>query len=237
MCKEIIGVVMRTILVLIVLFAIAKIIGKKQISQLNLFDYIMGITIGSIAADISLDINKNLIAGLTSLFIYVIVSLLISFITMKSIILRRFLNGVPTILVEKGNIIESGLRKTKIDVNALLEEARNSGYFDLDEIEYALMEANGKISFLPKEKHKPVTKKDIVKVVDNSFLVANVIIDEKILEENLRQMKKNKKWLMKQLKIYGFNDSKGIILATLDNNEKLKIYKKNIDVKQNSILE
>ena len=156
---------------------------------------------------------------------------------MKSIILRRFLNGVPTILVEKGNIIESGLRKTKIDVNALLEEARNSGYFDLDEIEYALMEANGKISFLPKEKHKPVTKKDIVKVVDNSFLVANVIIDEKILEENLRQMKKNKKWLMKQLKIYGFNDSKGIILATLDNNEKLKIYKKNIDVKQNSILE
>ena len=81
------------------------------------------------------------------------------------------------------------------------------------------------------------TKKDIVKVVDNSFLVANVIIDEKILEENLRQMKKNKKWLMKQLKIYGFNDSKGIILATLDNNEKLKIYKKNIDVKQNSILE
>lgn len=237
MYKEIIGVVMRTILVLIVLFAIAKIIGKKQISQLNLFDYIMGITIGSIAADISLDINKNLIAGLTSLFIYVIVSLLISFITMKSIILRRFLNGVPTILVEKGNIIESGLRKTKIDVNALLEEARNSGYFDLDEIEYALMEANGKISFLPKEKHKPVTKKDIVKVVDNSFLVANVIIDEKILEENLRQMKKNKKWLMKQLKIYGFNDSKGIILATLDNNEKLKIYKKNIDVKQNSILE
>lgn len=147
MYKEIIGVVMRTILVLIVLFAIAKIIGKKQISQLNLFDYIMGITIGSIAADISLDINKNLIAGLTSLFIYVIVSLLISFITMKSIILRRFLNGVPTILVEKGNIIESGLRKTKIDVNALLEEARNSGYFDLDEIEYALMEANGKISF------------------------------------------------------------------------------------------
>ena len=75
MYKEIIGVVMRTILVLIVLFAIAKIIGKKQISQLNLFDYIMGITIGSIAADISLDINKNLIAGLTSLFIYVIVSL------------------------------------------------------------------------------------------------------------------------------------------------------------------
>lgn len=68
-------------------------------------------------------------------------------------------------------------------------------------------------------------------------MVANVIIDEKILEENLRQMKKNKKWLMKQLKIYGFNDSKGIILATLDNNEKLKIYKKNIDVKQNSILE
>jgi len=237
MDNEIFDIILRTILVLIILFCIAKIIGKKQISQLNLFDYILGITIGSIAADISLDIEKNLMAGIVSIFIYVVFSLLISYLTIHNITLRRFLNGVPTVLVEKGKIIENGLRKSKIDVNALLEEARSCGYFNLDDIDYAIMEANGKISFLPKEGNKSVTKKDIGKVKDNSFLVANVIIDETVLEENLNQMKKDRKWLEKQLKIKGYKNEKGILLATLDNNDKLVIYHKNIDIKQNSVLE
>jgi len=228
--NEILQVIARTILMLIILFIIAKIIGKKQISQLNLFDYILGITIGSIAADISLDIEKNLMAGVVCIVIYAVFSLILSYLTMRSIVLRRFFNGVPTILVEKGKIIEKGLKKSKIDVNSLLEEARNSGYFNLDDIDYALMEANGKISFLPKEENKPVTKKDMVKVKDNSFLVANVIIDEKILKENLKQVKKDEKWLKKQLSVKGYKDEKGILLATVDNNDKLIIYNKNIEV-------
>lgn len=121
----------RSVLVLIILFFSTKLLGKKQISQLSLYDYIVGITIGSVVADISLDIEKDIIAGLSCLFVYIFFSYFVSFISLKSIKLRRFFLGVPTILIERGKIIESGLKKSKIDVNELLAEARLSGYFDI----------------------------------------------------------------------------------------------------------
>lgn len=234
---ELLNVIYRTFLVLIILFFLAKLMGKKQISQMNLFDYVIGITIGSIAADISLDIEKDIIAGISCLVIYVIASLLINYITKKSIVLRRYIIGVPTVLVEKGVIIESGLNKVKINVSDLLEEARNSGYFNLEDIDYALMESNGKISFLPKEEQKPATKKDMKIKLKEQSLTTNVIIDEDILEENLADLNKDKKWLKQQLEVNGFKDSKGILLATVDVNEKFKIYKKGQKVKHRSLLE
>lgn len=234
---EILNIMFRTTLVLVILFFLAKLMGKKQISQMTLFDYIIGITIGSIAADISLDIEKNLIAGIISLSIYVLFSLILSYITMKSITLRRYIIGVSTTLVEKGKIIESGLRKSKVNINELLEEARNSGYFNIEEIDYALMESNGKISFLPKDEYKSVTKKDMKLKLNKQSLTANLIIDETILDENLLDVNKDRNWLLQQLKINGFNDEKGILLATLDINEKLKIYKKNEKVEHKSLLE
>ena len=115
--KELLSIIYRTVLVLVILFLIAKVIGKKQVSQLNLFDYIVGITIGSIAADISLDIEKDLVAGIMSLFLYGFFATFISYITMKNMSLRRFFIGVPTILVEHSKIVESGLKKAKIDLN------------------------------------------------------------------------------------------------------------------------
>lgn len=234
---EILNIMFRTTLVLVILFFLAKLMGKKQISQMTLFDYIIGITIGSIAADISLDIEKSLLAGIISLSIYVLFSLILSYITMKSIILRRYIIGVSTTLVEKGKIIESGLRKSKVNINELLEEARNSGYFNIEEIDYALMESNGKISFLPKDEYKSVTKKDMKLKLNKQSLTANLIIDEKILDENLLDVNKDRKWLLQQLKINGFENEKGILLATIDINEKLKIYKKNEKVEHKSLLE
>ena len=211
--------------------------GKKQISQMNLFEYIIGITIGSIAADISLDIEKNLIAGIVSLSIYVVFSLVLSYVTMKSIFLRRYIIGVSTVLVERGKIIESGLRKAKVNINELLEEARNNGYFNIEEIDYALMEANGKISFLPKVEYQLVTKKDMKLKINKQSLTVNLIIDETILDENLIDINKDRKWLLQQLKINGFDSEKGLLLATVDINEKVKLYKINEKVEHKSLLE
>lgn len=234
---EIIKICYRTIIVLIVLFLIAKMVGKKQVSQLNLFDYIVGITIGSIAADISLDIEKDLIAGLISLFLYGFSAYLISILTLKSIKARRFFTGVPTVLVENSKIIESGLKKTKIDINELLAEARIAGYFDLSEIEYAIMEVNGNISFLPREKEKPVTKKDMKIKCNDGGLTANVIIDSNYMENNMSAIGKDKKWLDQELKIQGHNDYSDILLATVDGNSKLTIYRKNVKPEKNTVLE
>lgn len=204
---------------------------------MNLYDYIIGITIGSVVADISLDIEKNFLFGVIALLIFCLSETLISYLTNKSISLRRFINGVPTVLIENNKIIESGLSKSKIDVNDLLSEARVNGYFNIEEIEYAIMETNGKISFLPKEKEKPVSKKDMNLNPKNEGLTTNLIIDETLLENNLKTIKKTKKWLMQQLQIQGFNSFKGILLATFDTNQKLIIYKKNNKTEKHTELE
>lgn len=235
--SDFLNICFRTILVLIILFFITKMMGKKQISELNFFDYVVGITIGSIAADISLDIEKNMIAGIAALFIYGFISYIISFVSIKSILARRFFIGVPTVLVEKGKIIESGLKKSKIDVNDLLMEARENGYFNLDEIDYALMEVNGNISFLPKEKEKPATKKDMKIKCSNEGLTVNGIIDGMYMVNNMTAINKDKEWLDHELKVNGYDNYDNILLATIDNNYKVTIYEKNVKPDKNTVLE
>ena len=235
--NDFLNICFRTILVLIILFFITKMMGKKQISELNFFDYVVGITIGSIAADISLDIEKDMIAGIAALFIYGGISYIISLVSMKSILARRFFIGVPTVLVEKGKIIESGLRKAKIDVNDLLMEARENGYFNLDEIDYALMEVNGNISFLPKEKEKPATKRDMKIKCSNEGLTVNGIIDGKYMVNNMAAINKDKEWLDHELKVNGYDNYDNILLATIDNNYKVTIYEKNVKPDKNTVLE
>lgn len=235
--SDFLNICFRTILILIILFFITKMMGKKQISELNFFDYVVGITIGSIAADISLDIEKDMIAGIAALFIYGFISYIISFVSIKSILARRFFIGVPTVLVEKGKIIESGVKKSKIDVNDLLMEARENGYFNLDEIDYALMEVNGNISFLPKEKEKPVTKKDMKIKCSNEGLTVNAIIDSKYMVNNMKAINKDKEWLDHELKVNGYDNYDNILLATIDNNYKVTIYEKNVKPDKNTVLE
>ena len=235
--SDFLNICFRTILILIILFFITKMMGKKQISELNFFDYVVGITIGSIAADISLDIEKDMLAGIAALFIYGFISYIISFVSIKSILARRFFIGVPTVLVEKGKIIESGLKKSKIDVNDLLMVARENGYFNLDEIDYGLMEVNGNISFLPKEKDKPVTKRDMKIKCSNEGLTVNAIIDSKYMANNMKAINKDKEWLDHELKVNGYDNYDNILLATIDNNYKVTIYEKNVKPDKNTVLE
>lgn len=235
--SDFLNICFRTILILIILFFITKMMGKKQISELNFFDYVVGITIGSIAADISLDIEKDMLAGIAALFIYGFISYIISFVSIKSIWARRFIIGVPTVLVEKGKIIESGLKKSKIDVNDLLMVARENGYFNLDEIDYGLMEVNGNISFLPKEKDKPVTKRDMKIKCSNEGLTVNAIIDSKYMVNNMKAINKDKEWLDHELKVNGYDNYDNILLATIDNNYKVTIYEKNVKPDKNTVLE
>jgi len=235
--NECINIAGRTIIIAIIIFFLTKLLGKKQISQLNFFDYIVGITIGSTIADISLDIEKNFIGGIVSLVIFVMIAYSISIITMKSIKARRFLTGVPTVLVEKGKIIESGLKKAKLDVNELLAEARIEGYFDIAEIDYALMEINGAISFLPKEKNKPVTRKDMKIKFGSSGLTVNAIIDSNYMQNNMKAIGKDKEWLDHELKLQGYDSYDDILLATIDINEKVNIYRKGVNPDKNTVLE
>ena len=223
--NEIINVVLRTILVLIIIFIMFKIMGKKQVSQMNMFDYITGITIGSIVADISLDIEKNLLSGIICLLIYCITDILISYLSLKSINLRNFFEGKEVILIENGKINRKNMSKNKITVNMLQTEARILGYFHLEDINNAILETNGKISFEPKEKEKPISKKDINIKKENKHIVYNIIIDGKIIEENLNHINKNISWLNHELKILG-KKKEDFLLLTADDLGNIKTYPK-----------
>lgn len=196
---------------------------------MNIYDYLIGITIGSIAADISLDIEKNLIAGISSLIIYGLSGVLVTYLTLKNIFIRRILIGTPTLLIENGKIIEKNLKKEGIDINDLQEEARQNGYFDLNKINYAILETNGSISFLPKADEAVITRKDMKIKSKDECLCANIIIDGVLLKNNLHNMNKDKVWLDKELKKKGYTNYNNILLLTLDNNNQLTIYDKNTE--------
>lgn len=223
--NELTNVILRTLIVLITIFILFKFMGKKQVSQLSMFDYIIGITIGSVVADISLDIEKNFIAGLICLLIYGISDIIVSILCLKSIKLRNFFNTKEVSLIEAGKIIKENMNKNKITINTLQTQSRLNGYFDLEEINNAILEPNGMISFEPKEESKPTTKKDIGFNPKNKGLVYNLIIDGEIIKDNLVHTKKSEKWLCHELKILG-KSQKDILLLTIDNDEKINLYLK-----------
>lgn len=234
--NEILQVSYRALISLVTLFLITKLLGKKQVSQLSLFDYVIGISIGNFAAEVTINLEAEWINGVVAVTIFGVVAYLVSILTMKSIIARRFFMGAPTVVIQNGKIIKESLKKIKFDINDLLEECRNNGVFDLTQINYALMEANGELSILLKPEYLPITPNDMKLKPEKNSLVANIIIDKKIMPNNLKQMNKDEKWLLKELKIKGYK-LEDVLLATLDINDKLTIYKQKENENIKNILE
>ncbi len=235
--KELLDVTVRAISSLVTLFLITKMLGKKQVSQLSLFDYVIGISIGNFAAEMTINLESNELNGIWAVVLFGLFAYLVSYLTMKSIVLRRFFMGTPTVLIQDGKILEKNLKKVKFDINDMMEEIRSSGYFDLSQVEYALMEANGKLSILPKPEYRPITPKDMSIKVNREGLCANVVIDSKIMHNNLKNMNKDLKWLDKKLREKGYTDLSKILLVTLDTNEKITVYERNENIKPKDVLE
>ena len=214
---------------IVVLFILSKVMGRKQVSQLNVFDYIIGISIGSIAAEMTLNNEIDFFEGVFAISIYAVFAYLITLLTNKSIIARRLLIGCPTVLIEDGKLNYKALKKSKLDLNDFLQEARIQGYFNLSEIEFAIMEANGQVSFLPKSNAQPVKRKDIKLKTSYEGLCCNAIIDGKIMISNLKEIGKNEEWLLTRLKNNHYKDINSLALVILDSKEKMTVYEKNIN--------
>ena len=212
-------------------------LGKKQVSQLSLFDYVIGISIGNFAAEMTTNVDIQFLNGIVAVILFGVFAYLVSVLTMKSIYLRRFFMGTPTIIIENGKLIEKALKKVKLDMNDLLEECRVAGYFDLSQIESAVMEVNGNLSILPKVDYRPVTVGDMKLKVEPESLCANVIIDGKLMPNNLEAIKKTEPWLQKQLQKQGYYSYEDLLLVTLDKNDQVKVYERNKEKEIIKILE
>ena len=234
--NEALSIIPRSLISLISLFIATKILGKKQVSQLSLFDYCIGISIGNFTAEMILVLENQLINGIVATLTFGIVGYLISYLTTKSMKLRKIVTGIPTIIMSEGKILYESLKEANIDINDFLEQARSSGHFNIEEISYAIMEANGKISFLLKDEYNNPTKEDLNIKAEKTSLSSNIVIDSKLMIDNIKNTDKSITWFKKELKRQGYTTYENILLATYTNNT-LNIYRKNKNIKQKNTLE
>ena len=206
------------------LFVIAKFIGHKQISQLDFFDYITGITIGSIAAEMATELEQPWVP-LTSMVIYGGSAWLLSVLSNKFPRMRKYLNGTPTILMDHGKLYRENFKKAKLDLSEFMVMCRQQGYFDLTSIQTAVYEYTGKLTILPVTDQRPATPKDLNLFPAQELLFTELIMDGRILEGNLKRMGLDMTWLNKQLKKNHIHSSSEVFLALCDKNLKFVLYK------------
>ena len=222
---EIIKVILTALLSVASLFIITKIMGHKQVAQLDFFDYVSGITIGSIGAELATELEKPY-KPLIALAIYGLASLLLNLLAHKIPRTRKYINGTPTILMNDGNLYRKNLKKAKLDLSEFMLLCREQAYFDLDEIQTAIFEHNGKLSILPKAANRPATPDDLKITAKATHIGVEVIMDGRVMGENLSRMGRDVNWLTKQLNIQGCKDAKEIFLGIYRPEEdKLTLYK------------
>ena len=221
---EIIKVILTSFASVISLYIIAKIMGHKQISQLDFFDYITGITIGSIAAELATELEKPW-KPLVAMVIYGVAAVALSFLTSKLPRIRKYINGTPTIIMNGGKIYRENLKKAKLDLSEFLMMCRQEGYFNLKDIQTAIFEYNGRLNVLPVSTKRPMNPLDMNIVPEVETINTEVIMDGRILDGNLQRMGLDKNWLKGELKQQGINSAKQVFLAVCDNNNQLTVYK------------
>ena len=222
---EIIKVVLTAMLSVVALFIITKLMGHKQVSQLDFFDYICGITIGSIGAELATELEEPY-KPLIALGVYGLASLVLNFVAHKLPKTRKYINGTPTILMNEGKIYRQNLKKAKIDLSELMLLCREQGYFDLDEIQLAVFEHNGKLSILPKAANRPATPEDLKISAKTTHIGVEVIMDGRVMGENLSRLGWDENWLELRMKAQGYESVKEILLAVyIPEEDKLTVYR------------
>ena len=209
---------------IVVLFILTKMVGQREMSGLSIFDFMIAITIGSIAAEMATSLEDNFMQPLIAMIIYAVVSLFISFINMRFVKLRPLFSGKTLILYDNGTLFKENFKKAKIDLNEFLSQCRTSGYFNLSDIKTALLEENGKISFLPYSDKRPTNASDFNIKPNEDSISTNLILDGKVMKQNLKELKQDEIWLNKMLKMQGITKIENIYLATYTIDGNLSVY-------------
>lgn len=195
---EISTVFLTSAVSLVTLFLLTRMGGKRQIAQMSTFDYVNSITIGSIAAELATNLEQWY-RPMIALIIYGLAAWLAHYMSCKSLAFRIFLSGKSNILMENGTIYKKELGQAAIDINEFLAQARIAGFFDLNEVQSAMLETNGQISFLPKSQNRPYTPQDAGLEPPRASTWFDLIIDGKLMPANLKNSGRDEAWLRTQL--------------------------------------
>ncbi len=217
--------VLRAVLAFVVLLVLVRITGKQHYSQLTFFDFVAGIAIGGMGALLAAGLNLNIWGIFAALLTFVVLLILNGYLALESRPLRKLLRGEPVVVVHNGKILEGNMAQMRYSVDDLTAQMREKGFFNLADVEYALLETNGQLSILPKSQKRPVTPQDLHLSTGYEGVSTELIVDGKIVEQNLAQNKLSVRWLEDQLKLQGIYNVGEVSYAGLGTDGKLYIDK------------
>lgn len=213
---EVARLVLRTILLYFTVLTVIRVMGKREIGELSPFDLVIAIMIAELAVFPLASIDTPLAQGLVPMAVLLILQVGLAFLCLKSPQVRKLLSGVPSIMIRNGRIVESELRRQRYAVDELLLQLREKGYTNPQDVEFAILEASGNLSVVPKASKRPVTPEDLGLSVEYDGLSYPLIIDGQVIDENLAEIKLDRNWLMEQLAGRGINSPKDVFFALID---------------------
>lgn len=226
MIKEIILAAFRGVFAYVILVVLGRIIGRKLISKITFYDFIVGVTIGSIGARIALGAHESPVLASTSAIVITILVVITDYLDIKSINFRKIVDGEPVILISNGKLLDYNFKKARITVNKLMMLLREKDIFNIEDVEIAAMESDGELTILPKLNKQPVKTGDLNIKTEYSGLMTDIIIDGKIMHDNLNGTKHDEQWIKNQLKLHKIDNVEEVFYAGLNASGVLYVSKK-----------
>lgn len=220
-------VFIRTIILYILVVIVLRIMGKRQVGQLQPFELVTTIMLSELAAVPMQNTGIPLINGIIPIITLLFLQITFSYLNFKSERARGIICGKPSVVVENGKIVESELRRLQYNLNDLLEQLRSKDCARMADVEFAILETNGQLSVIPKSQKRPTTPSDLSIQTQYEGLPTNLIIDGNINHDNLKKVKLTEDWLKKELKKFGLNDVKDVLFCSLDTDGSLFFQKRN----------
>lgn len=216
----------RTVILYILIVLALRLMGKRQIGQLQPSELVVAMMLSELACIPMENVGAPLLAGMLPTVTLIIAETTFSYLTLKSRRIRKMISGSPTVLIEKGRVVEKELERLRFNIDDLLEELRTCGYANISDVEYAIIESNGNLSVIPKSNKRPLTPEDLSMSPPYEGIPFLLIADGRISENALRQAGLTTEWLLDKLKDYAIYDTESVFLAMLDSAGKLYIQKK-----------
>lgn len=213
--------IIRTLILFTVVVVALRLMGKRQIGQLQPYELVIIIMLSELAAIPMEDIGIPLYGGLLPILTLLVAEVILSYISLKSVKARELICGMPAVLIEGGKIMEKELERTRFNINDLLEELRSKNFPDISDVEFAILETSGHLSVIPKSQKRPLVPQDLNISTQYEGLPLPLVIDGRVMDNNLQKARLNPGWLTSELNKFGIKSAKDVLFASLDTEGRL----------------
>lgn len=226
MDNSVINTIWRSIMIYVLALILARLMGRKLISQMTFFDFVVGVSMGSLIANAMISTSTPALISTVALIIISLTTLGIDFLNLKSFKSRKIIDSEPVTLVENGTIVDENMKNIRMTISELMMKMREKNAFNLADVEFAIMETDGQLSVLPKADKKPLTPSQMNIKTTSEGIMRDVIIDGNLMEENLRSAGVDKEWINTELKKQNIQDISEVFYAGIYANKKLHVSRK-----------